>query len=367
MIVVDARYSDGQTAKSWPVQARVEGGALVLQDAGGRDFAAWPLADLRLIDEPVPGASGRLSPGVNRPERLLFESRDLLAFLGATSPALRRDPYGTHRTWRIAAMWAVAAIGGIAGLFLIVIPLLAHQIAYLLPTSIEIQTGEWIAGKLAQGMSRRKTGPSFCNDPQGLAVLERLTARLVEPARLYVPLRVRVADIRMVNAVALPGGQVVLFRGLIEKAKSPSEVIGVLAHEIAHVELRHPTEVAIKKASVGFVIGMLVGDVAGASVVATLADTLVSNTYSREAESAADARAFEMLSDQNISARGLAEFMERMAAEEAKISGALAYLSTHPLSADRARAARAADQGRDAGLSDADWQALQKICTTAAD
>ena len=42
----------------------------------------------------------------------------------------------------------------------------------------------------------------------------------------------------MVNAVALPGGRIILFQGLIDKAKSADEVAGVLAHELGHLRRR---------------------------------------------------------------------------------------------------------------------------------
>ena len=57
-----------------------------------------------------------------------------------------------------------------------------------------------------------------------------------------VPITVRVIPEKTVNAFAAPGGQVVLFSGLIEKAESPEEVAGVMAHEIAHAIERHPMQ-----------------------------------------------------------------------------------------------------------------------------
>src|SRR5207244_8089650 len=58
--------------------------------------------------------------------------------------------------------------------------------------------------------------------------------------------RFRVANLSDVNAFALPGGYIYVHRGLIENVRSEGELAGVMAHEIAHVALRHPTNQASK-------------------------------------------------------------------------------------------------------------------------
>ena len=52
--------------------------------------------------------------------------------------------------------------------------------------------------------------------------------------------RVALLDWRLVNALAVPGGQIVLTRGLVQTAGSPDEVAGVLAHELGHAIELHP-------------------------------------------------------------------------------------------------------------------------------
>ena len=69
-----------------------------------------------------------------------------------------------------------------------------------------------------------------------------MVARLDADARLPYPLRVSVLDHGMANALAVPGGRILIFRGLLEAADNPEEVAGVLAHEIGHVAARHTAE-----------------------------------------------------------------------------------------------------------------------------
>ena len=68
-----------------------------------------------------------------------------------------------------------------------------------------------------------------------------------------------------INAFALPGGPMFLNRGMIEAAKTETEMAGVMAHEIAHVALRHGTAQATKgqKFQIGAVAGQILGAIVG--------------------------------------------------------------------------------------------------------
>ena len=65
------------------------------------------------------------------------------------------------------------------------------------------------------------------------------------------PLRVRVYDIPIKNAFALPGGHIVITRGLLREATDPEEVAGLLAHEVGHVARHHPEAQMIRIAGAG--------------------------------------------------------------------------------------------------------------------
>src|SRR6478752_3162153 len=71
-------------------------------------------------------------------------------------------------------------------------------------------------------------------------------------------------NVKEINAFALPGGPMFVHRGMIDSAHSEGEVIGVMAHELSHVLLRHGTANATK--AQGFQLGALAGMIAGAVV-----------------------------------------------------------------------------------------------------
>ncbi len=206
-------------------------------------------------------------------------------------------------------------------------------------------------------------GSGDCQAAEGVAALAHLQARLGAPGLHRVPFTLHVVDGKLVNAFALPGGHIVVFRGLLDFTQHPNELAGVLAHEMGHSDLRHPIEIIIKRGTGALAVGLLLGDVTGISSTIVLAQIMVQAAYTRDAEAAADDEAFATLARAGIAATPFADFFERLEKKEGGATGMFALLETHPASIDRAARARAADQkgGGDA-LNAAEWQALKKIC-----
>ena len=106
-------------------------------------------------------------------------------------------------------------------------------------------------------------------DDQIEGYLDRLGKRLVSaaPSDLNKPqfdYSFTPVNLKDINAFALPGGPMFVNRGMIEAASGEGEVAGVMAHELAHVLLRHGTANATKQQ--GFQIGALAGAIAGAVI-----------------------------------------------------------------------------------------------------
>ena len=111
-------------------------------------------------------------------------------------------------------------------------------------------------------------------------------------------LRIQVVDAPQINAFALPGGQIVVYTGLLRKAARPEQVAGVIAHEMAHVTLRHGLRGIAKQVGVLVGVQVLTGDLSG--LAAQVATAAISNAYSRDAEREADAEGARMLAAAGI-------------------------------------------------------------------
>lgn len=202
-------------------------------------------------------------------------------------------------------------------------------------------------------------GGRFCNGKGGQAALDKLAARLSPDSR---SLNIRVVDIGIVNAAALPGGNIVIFEELLAESDGPDEVAGILAHEIAHIERRHVTEAMIREFGLGLLISAF-GGTTGANV-----DALLAAGYSRASEREADADAAAKLARAGISPLPTAAFFQRLAEQESRLGAVgqgLSYVSTHPMSAERQKRFRdSAARGRAyrPALSRDEWEALFNIC-----
>jgi len=141
-----------------------------------------------------------------------------------------------------------------------------------------------------------------------------------------------------VNAFALPGGNVVIHSGLIDKADNWNEVQAVLAHEIAHVRMRHHLRGIINGYGISFLASALLGDLSTLlNVATTIGGNLESLMYSRKFEFEADNNGWNYLEKSQIDPHGMITFFEKLQAISGheKIEKTMSILSTHPATADR--------------------------------
>ena len=171
----------------------------------------------------------------------------------------------------------------------------------------------------------------------------------------------------IVNAVAAPGGNIIVFRGLLERTESAEELAGVLAHEVEHVLHRHVTRAIFQQASTGILMAALVGDVS--SVVAyglEGARTLGDLQMSRGAESEADREGMRLLQTAGIDTAGMITFFEKLSARERGGDIVPRYLRTHPTTAERIATLRtlaaAGPRAERRLLPEDDWDSVKNLC-----
>ena len=360
-------YNDGRSAARREVVVHLELSGLRILDAEGRELDRWRYDDLHLLDEDRAGRGLRLKCGAAGAARLSVPDRRLLDDLSqrARAPQAARRARPRFGPARVLGL-GVAGLAVLVAVVWVALPRLAGWTAAQIPVSWEEALGDRAFEELtAVFAAASQAPPKFCETGPGRAALDRLTARLAGPAAAQVaaPYRfqVTVLDLEMANAFALPGGRVVLFRGLIENAGGAGEVAGVLAHEMGHVTHRHGTQAILRSLGLEVLFGLMLGDL-GEGLFGGIGTTLLSLSYSREAEAEADRVALALLDDTGIGAQGLAAFFERLAADGPELPAALQLLSSHPSHETRARLfARAKASARPA-MSEADWTAMKGMC-----
>jgi beta-barrel assembly-enhancing protease len=361
MIAFDAFYADGRTAEQKPVGAILSGGGIEIRDAGGATLAEWPYAEIELVEEVFPGQPVRLRARQGGNARLVVRDPAFYDALAQHLPRLGGDMRRSRSLGRAAA-WIAAVAAALFGAY-IALPLLAEPIAAIVPLAWEERLGKGVrdtaVGVFTGGKAR------YCEGAEGQRAIERLVKRLAETTPSRYRFDIQVVDDKTVNAFAAPGGFIVVFRGLVDKAEGPEELAGVLAHEMGHVIERHGMENLVRALGAGTILAAVLGD--ASTLGATLAEygsTLASLSYGRDAEREADAVGVAMLNKAGIRGTGLVAFFRRLAklSGESGGGGVGRYLSTHPPSDERAATIAQRSTGAGEALTAAEWAAVKSMC-----
>jgi predicted Zn-dependent protease len=198
--------------------------------------------------------------------------------------------------------------------------------------------------QLAQEVERQA---KVVDDPVIAEYVNRIGQNLVRNSDAKVPFTIKVLDTEEVNAFALPGGFFFVNSGLILKADTEAELAGVMAHEIAHVALRHGTKQATKGEMAQ--IGMIVASIAlpwGWTGYAIrqgmgLAVPLGFLVFSKSMEKDADYFGLQYMYKAGYDPTAFVDFFEKIETLEKKKPGTVAKVfSTHPMTDDRIKASQ---------------------------
>lgn len=135
----------------------------------------------------------------------------------------------------------------------------------------------------------------------------------------------------VINAFCTPGGYIYIYTGLLKFVENEAQLAGVLAHEMAHADLRHSTDQLTKAYGISLLLNLIVGE--NGSAIAEIAANLTQLAFSRSDESQADAYAVEYLCGTTYDAGGAAGFFEKV--QQDKPEQIPAFFSTHPNPDDR--------------------------------
>lgn len=240
------------------------------------------------------------------------------------------------------ALIGIAIFSAIAALiYFILLPSIASYVAGKIPVSTEIALGN-------------KFYKSFIGNSEIDAEKTKLLndfARKIDFETKY-PLKFTIVKEKQVNAFALPGGNVVVFSGILEKLKSSEELAALLSHEVTHIKERHSLKGLARS---------LAGSLG--SILANQADNIYQLGFSRGMEKEADLEGLQMMYHNHIDPRGMVYLMERLREEEQKQeSKMLAYLNSHPMTEERITYIKENSKGKTGNIDkylDIIWKQMQ--------
>jgi Zn-dependent protease with chaperone function len=333
---IAGRYFDGTSSRDR---------AATLEAAPGGEVVVIDVEGARLC---VPIDGLEVSPRLARTTRIVSlpggatfqcaDSDEIERLVGHRAAAGRLVD-GLERRWRVALGAVVVMAMATVLLFGVGVPWLADRVARKVPVEVEQLMGRQ-AMSILQYMGLEESRLPQSRQAELHALFEQL---LDDPphGRRYRLVLARFGG--MVNALAVPGGTVIMTDELIEVLEEDALIAAIMAHELGHLDHRHSLRAAVRSASVFLVISMSLGDLSGVSAVSvSVPAVLLERSYSRNFEREADAHAVRLLRQRGYPPQAFARALERLAEQFSDLSGPASYLSTHPTTRERIESARRA-------------------------
>ncbi len=262
-----------------------------------------------------------------------------LAALLATAPAPLQAQFGLWHQRHGAARRASARIWGaiVAVPALAVLLLLALWLAYphasawlatQIPVALEKKLGDTLLASLREDGTLIESGALQ-------QAVQQTGARLTAESRYGY--RWIIKQDASLNAFALPGGIVVIHLGLLQTMSDATELAGVLAHEVQHVEQRHGLKQMVSSLGLAGILALTVGDVS--AMAALIAHQAGSSYFGRDVEEQADRLGVQALLRVQIQPGGMLTLFKKL--EQSRPPGkeaaasAPAWLASHPQTAQR--------------------------------
>ena len=316
---------DGVTSRAHPVTATLGDGTLHIEGDG--IALAVPLGDVN-VAPPVGAARGV----VHLPQGRELHSTDLAALAQLTRARPTRSPERWARTLESRFGYALAAL-------VVSVVVVFAGLRWGVPTASKLAAHTLPAGLDARiGKESLALMEKFSLNPSKLPAARRqaIAQRLAEQCRIQAcpPHLLLFRDSQMFgpNAMALPGGAVVVTDALVKLSRHDDEVLAVIAHELGHVQHRHSLRLALQSIGAGVILVAVTGDISSVTdLAAGLPSLLLRSGYSRDMEREADAYALVWLKTACISSRRFAEILSRIDKSTSETN----LLDSHPGTQER--------------------------------
>jgi Zn-dependent protease with chaperone function len=347
---VAATYFDGRSSRAHAVMFSVLAQMAVVVSLEGHELRRAPLSTLR-VSERVRRAP-RL---VTFDDGAFCEIEDHAALDALLAATGHREGWvaRAQNSWKLVGVALAGLIGALLVGYYVLLPWTAAAVARGVPASVEASLGEATLKSLDEGLLAPSTLPTARQ--QEIRAAFAALSRPPDPDHDY-RLLFRQGGRLGANAIALPGGTIVITDELVALVGSGPGLLGVLAHEAGHIAGRHGLQQAVQASAIGAFTAYVFGDVS--TLLASVPAAMLTMRYSRDHERAADAYAIDVMRRSRLPVAALADVLETLErrhrgddghAQGKGQGGAQAdddsFFSTHPLTRERVEILREAARG----------------------
>ncbi len=319
--VLNAVWFDGRSSRARPVQIALRpdaGGTRLLLKALDGEHERLSLA-AREVGWPERWSAGRAPPrvAVDLGPHGSLQVDDVAGWQAALAAARHRAPLAERMQtqWRVLLAVLVLAVAGVAAFYRWGTPWAAGQITRHVPLSWEQSLSAQAMEQIDANYLKPSQLPKARQD-QLRAEFNQLVAAITPAMRRYPDYRptyrLEFRSQMGPNAFALPGGTIVMTDAMVRQAaKVPgpgdTALLGVLAHEIGHVENRHTTRMVVEQGVLNAGLGLALGDVS--TLVQMGVSALTGLAYQRGHESESDCYAVALMRQRGLSTTPMADLL----------------------------------------------------------
>lgn len=319
-----ATYSNGHDAGRFPCKAQFLRSGIHISYTSAQGELKNVVWEPQLLHPNLSseGTKHQLTYGNFPYQTLQVTDKEFPATLQQLYPELQLKPNRQFAIMSVNYPLLLGALTVILGLVALVwwvlLPYAGNKVVEAIPVEYEIELGETMyASAIKEYEVNAEAGK----------VLTTFIHRFVDTS--VYPVKVDVVKQNELNAFAMPGGHIIVYDSILRSMENYEELAGLLAHEYAHVALRHSTRNIVSQMSVTVLLSVFFGgnDALGDFVLHNAAQ-LKQLHYSRTLEEEADTRGFALLREKNISPTGMITLFEKFKKIEHQ---APEFFSTHPL------------------------------------
>ncbi len=304
-------FYDGKSANTYPVNLFLTKAQLELVFPDGRRVL-WPYSKLKMSRTSASSPVRLERPTANPdliPESVVIEDPEFLHEAHQMAPGalgnIWNQPHKRKLRYLLMILACIILPPFIFAIWVYGIPAMTDAVADQVPTEWEEKLGQDYFQVLFKESIKEP-------DPQVRNALDEMAERLLAavPDQPY-HFRIYVHPSKMVNAMALPGGTIIVFQGLINITETPEELAGVLAHEFQHVLKRHSTRGIIRSEAINIFATIVSGD-SVMNIILQAGGMMEFLRYSRKLESQADAEGMKMLLASQVDPKGMIRIFEKL-------------------------------------------------------
>lgn len=255
------------------------------------------------------------------PGELLIEGNDAAGFVKSMQEE-RQKPWhkkSSGKEWIRNSLLLLGIAGLLVLLYLLLVPWVSQKLASNVSPKTEQRLGDAVYD--AMGLNDRE-------DKAASLVLNEFFRTMNVPTAYNI--RISVVNDNTVNAFALPGGRIVVYKALLQQVETYAELAALLSHEFTHVNNKHSTKSIFRRLGSKVFLGLLFGKFGTVTnILVDHADNIKHLTYSRKLEMEADMDGLKILTQRKIDPKGF-EYLFMHLKQAAPESSLPEFLASHP-------------------------------------